>query len=205
MNLFVAGTDTDIGKTLVSSWLCLHSGYSYFKPIQSGSGSETDSQVVSRLTGTKIHPEIYRLQEPLSPHQAAKIDKVEIDLESIILPRSDQVLVEGAGGLLVPINDDLFVVDVIKHLNLPVILVAKSGLGTINHTLLSLEALRKRHILVLGVVLTGSSNPPNRDSIEKYGNIQVLGELPQLATIDRESLSQIPLPKALHQLLKGQS
>ncbi len=201
MSVFIAGTDTDIGKTLVSSWLCLHSGYSYFKPIQSGCMHETDSEIVGRLSGSKVYPEAYRLKEPLSPHQAAKLEHVEIDMLSIELPEIERMIVEGAGGLMVPINQKHFVIDLIKHLNLPVILVAKSGLGTINHTLLSMEALRKRNIQLQGVILTGPLNASNRASIEDYGDSPVLAELPQLTNIDKESLKAIPIPAQLLKLL----
>jgi len=201
MSVFITGTDTDIGKTLVSSWLCLHSGFSYFKPIQSGSLNETDSEIVARLSGATIHPEIYRLKEPLSPHQAANIDLVEIDLLNIKLPVKERMIVEGAGGLMVPLNQKHFVIDLIKHLNLPVILVAKSGLGTINHTLLSIEALKRRNLPLQGIILTGPINPLNRASLEKYGDVPVLAELPQLLKIDQKSLEGIPLPAPLRNLL----
>ena len=201
MSVFIAGTDTDIGKTLVSSWLCLHSGFSYFKPIQSGSINETDSEIVARLSGSKIHPEVYRLKEPLSPHQAAKLERVEIDPLSIKLPDHERMIVEGAGGLMVPINQKYYVIDLIKHFELPVILIAKSGLGTINHTLLSIEALRRRNIPLLGVILTGPLNASNRASIEDYGEIQVLAEIPQLIKIDKESLKAIPIPPQLLKIL----
>lgn len=201
MSIFIAGTDTDIGKTLVSSWLCLHTGFSYFKPIQSGCTHETDSEIVARLSGSKVYPEAYRLKEPLSPHQAAKLEHVEIDMLSIELPEIERIIVEGAGGLMVPINQKYLVIDLIKHLKLPVVLVAKSGLGTINHTLLSMEALRRRNIALHGVILTGPLNASNRTSIEDYGEISVLAELPQLIDIDKESLKAIPIPAQLHKFL----
>lgn len=191
MNLFISGTDTSVGKTVVSAILCLKLGWKYWKPIQSGTIQETDSDWVSKRIGAQnIIPEIYRLQKPLSPHLAAQLENITID-EGLILDASkhlDHTIIEGAGGLLVPINNDVLMIDLIQKLQIPLILAARSGLGTINHTLLSLEAIRKRSIPFMGVLMIGEKNLENRKAIESYGKAPVLGEVPFLADLERQSI-----------------
>ena len=169
MQIFITGTDTNIGKTLVSSWLCLHTRYDYFKPLQTGSSEGKDSEVVAQLAGPKIHAESYVYKAPLAPAAAAALEKQSIDIHTIKLPDVPHLIVEGAGGLMVPINPHTLMIDLIKLFSIPVILVARSSLGTINHTLLSLEALRARNVEVLGVITSGLFNHPNCDAIEFYG------------------------------------
>lgn len=202
MIIFITGTDTDIGKTLVSSWLCLHTGYDYFKPIQTGSIESLDTQTVLTLSKTKVHPETYVFKNPLSPHMASQDEGAVIDLKSIQLPKTNQLIVEGAGGVLVPVNENQFISDLIIQLKVPCILVARSKLGTINHTLLSLAFLRQNNIEVLGVILSGDINPRNRDSIAHYGQVEILAELPCMQTIDYSALKKIPLTPSLKQLFK---
>ncbi len=202
MKIFITGTDTDIGKTLVSSWICLHTGYDYFKPIQTGGSQNKDSSVVLKLANVKIHPEIYLYQAPLSPHLAAYLENEEIDINTIKLPNTANLIVEGAGGLLVPINQRYLMIDLVKQLDIPVIIVSSSRLGTINHTLLSLEALKNRQIKTLGVIMTGQINQSNVDSIEFYGNTKVLAQIPFLDEINTETLSQITLTKQLKKLIE---
>lgn len=197
MIVFITGTDTDIGKTLVASWLCLHTGYDYFKPIQTGSLESIDSNTVSELSKAKIHKESYIFENPLSPHMAAQDEESYIELNQIKLPQSNNLIVEGAGGIMVPINDEYFISDLITSLNLPVILIARSSLGTINHTLLSLEYMRKRRIEILGVIMSGEINPGNKESIQRYGKVDVLAELPYIEKICFEKLREIPLTSKL--------
>ncbi|WP_168464637.1 dethiobiotin synthase [Wolbachia endosymbiont of Ctenocephalides felis wCfeT] len=197
MQIFVTGTDTDVGKTIISSWLCLHTGYSYFKPIQTGSVLGTDSHQVSDLVSTEVYKEDFVYKEPLSPHLAASLENCSIDIDKISLPKTHELIIEGAGGILVPISRDKFIIDLIKKFNVPTILVARSVLGTINHTLLSLEALRARNISILGVILNGPPNQDNLEAIEFYGRVQVLASVPKLQRINRESLMQIPLSNQL--------
>lgn len=196
MKVFITGTDTNIGKTIVSSWICLHTGAEYFKPIQSGLEEETDSEIVARLAGVKVHAECYRLRAPLSPHLSARLDGVAIDMNRLVLPSSangtGNLVVEGAGGLMVPINEREFMIDVIGHFELPVILVARSSLGTINHTLLSLKALRDRNIKILGVVMSGEPNHENKNAIETYGTVRVIAQIPRLECLTTESLCRVP-------------
>ncbi|MBF0130500.1 MAG: dethiobiotin synthase, partial [Alphaproteobacteria bacterium] len=159
---------------------------------QSGLADADDAAEVARLTGlppARIHPFTYALQAPLSPHEAARREGVSIDMDRFSLPATGRPLVvEGAGGLLVPLNRDALMIDLIARLGLPVVLVGPSGLGTINHTLLSLEALRRRGLPVLGVILNGPSNPANRAAIERHGQIPVR-ELPRMDPLDADAVA----------------
>jgi len=197
MQVFITGTDTNVGKTLVSSWLCLHTHHEYFKPIQTGGSEGTDSEIVSQLAGTPIHKEIYLYKQPVSPHLAAKYENNIIDISYIKLPESPNLIVEGAGGVLVPINRDFLMIDIIKQLNIPVIIVARSSIGTINHTLLSLEALHRREIPILGVIVNGVINKDNSEAIEFYGNTRILATIDRLQEVSRDSLQHMPLSKQL--------
>lgn len=201
MQIFIAGTDTNVGKTVVSSWICLHSGFSYFKPIQAGAEEETDSEFVGRLSSRNIYRESYLLKSALSPHLSAEIDNIKIQPNSIKIPAESHLVIEGAGGLFVPLNDKYFIIDFIVDRSLPVILVARSTLGTINHTLLSLEAMRARDINVLGVILNGPKNPGNLHAIENFGHVPVLAEIDHLSDISPEILASIKLPGRLSQIL----
>ena len=202
MIVFVTGTDTDIGKTLVSSWLCLHTGYDYFKPIQTGGVASLDSKTVFLLSKAKVHKEAYVFKNPLSPHMAAQDEGIYIDIQKIKLPKTNNLIIEGAGGLLVPLNDQYFIINLISHFKIPVILIARSKLGMINHTLLSLECLRQRNIKVLGVILSGEKNERNNESIKCYGKIDILAELPIINDICFSSLKKLPLTRKLKKLFK---
>jgi dethiobiotin synthase len=189
---FVSGTDTGIGKTLVSAMLMTGLNATYWKPIQAGLDEETDTEFVQRLSEAedeKIIPERYRLNTPMSPHGAADIDDVQISLSDFKLPEfsTKHLVVEGAGGLWVPINWEESVLDLILHLELPVLLVARSELGTLNHTLLSIEALRRRNIDVLGVILNGPHHQSNKETIEHFGKVPVW-EVHEIENITRQSL-----------------
>ncbi len=192
---FVTGTDTGVGKTVAAAWLMLALDGEYWKPVQAGLDGETDTQAMRRMTGlpaARFHDSAYALRAALSPHEAAKREGIEIDMARLALPSHRRpLIVEGAGGVLAPLNGRAFMVDLMAKLGLPAILVARSGLGTINHTLLSLEALRKRGIEMAGIVLNGAANPANREAIETYGHVPVLGELPLFARVDRAELSAI--------------
>lgn len=196
-SVFVTGTDTDVGKTVVAAVLTLGLGAYYWKPIQAGLAPTTDTSSVRAWTGLpeeRFLPEVYRLQEPMSPHAAAKIDGVEIDLAHILrthLPTDRPSVVEGAGGLMVPLNATALVVDLVERFAMPVVLVARTGLGTLNHTLLSVAELRRRSIPLLGVVLNGAEHESNRSAIEEYGAVRVLGRVPPLEVIDAGSLQRV--------------
>lgn len=201
MKVFITGTDTNIGKTLISSWICLHTGYSYFKPIQTGTIDGEDKDAVTLLSETDIYPEVYSYPDAISPHLAASLQKESIEMSKIKLPKCDNLIVEGAGGVLVPINQENLMVDLMSQLNIPVILIASTRLGTINHTLLSLEALQNRKIRILGVILNGENvGYEIGDSIEYYGNTKILAQFPYLERISKELLQEIPLGKNISQM-----
>ena len=190
MNIFVTGTDTGIGKTVVSTILALKFGAKYWKPVQSGTVPQTDSQWVGeRLGDARIHPEVYRVHAPLSPHEAARLEGVRVDPDRILAAIPEEpVVIEGAGGVLVPLNENCLYADLMKRLGQPVVVVARTALGTINHTLLTLNALRQRDVDVLGVILVGESNPANAAAISHYGNVRVLGHIPPLPSLDSAHL-----------------
>jgi dethiobiotin synthetase len=150
-------------------------------------------QLVTGLPHDQFYPERYRMSEPLSPHAAAQIDGIEIELSQLSLPgpSTTPLIVEGAGGVLVPINDRQFMLDVMKSLALPVVLVARSGLGTINHTLLTLERLRASGLEIVGVVMNGKANPSNRKALEQYGKIEVIAEIQPIPMVSCPELMQV--------------
>lgn len=193
--IVVTGTDTGIGKTVVAAMLTLGLNATYFKPVQSGIADETDRQAVLRMTGLgddRILPDAVTLTEPLSPHRSAELDGVALDLEALTPPQSDgPLIVEGAGGLMVPLTRETLFIDLFAQWKHPVVLCARTGLGTINHTLLSLEALRKRGVPILGVVFVGDDNPDNIRTIAEMGGVKVLGRVPMLDTVDADTLSRI--------------
>jgi dethiobiotin synthase len=193
--LFITGTDTGVGKTVAAAAL-LHryrgaAPLRYWKPIQTGTEQDDDTEEVRRL-GAYADNEIFdkgvRLPRPLSPHLAARCAGQTIDLRAILalLPAAEDTrwIVEGAGGLLVPVNDSETMADWIALLGLPVLTVARTSLGTINHTLLTLEALRTRSIMI------GDKSADNRAAIERYGETRVIGEMPRLAPLTRETLAE---------------
>ena len=194
MRLVVCGTDTDVGKTVVSALLVQGLGATYWKPVQSGMEGGGDTGRVQQLLGLppeRVWPEAYRLTAPVSPHWAAERDGLSIDPARLALPAGDgPLVVETAGGLLVPLRRNWLQIEQIAVWGLPVLLVARSGLGTLNHTLLSLEALSRRSIPVLGLVLNGDPHPDNPRTLEALGGVPVLAELPPLDPLDREGLER---------------
>jgi dethiobiotin synthase len=192
---FVTGTDTEVGKTLVSAWLLTQLDGSYWKPIQAGTVPTTDSATVQNLAElpvSRVLPEAYLLPEAIAPHESARRANIAMDMEKLKLPPHDGlVVVEGAGGLMVPIVDGAYMVDLADALDLPIILVARSTLGTINHTLLSVEAIRRRGLPLAGVVISGPETPHNRAAIERFGKVEVIAEIPQLETVNRDTLKAI--------------
>lgn len=193
MSVFiVTGTDTDIGKTVFAAGLAGALGAHYWKPIQAGVEPEGDKERVAALSGlpaSHILPEAYRLATPASPHLAARIDGVEIGLDRLELPQVDGPLViEGAGGVLVPVSETLLMADLFAHWGVPVILCARTGLGTINHSLLSIEALRARGIPIAGIAFIGDPHAENERIIPALGKIPCLGRLPHLDPLDAAML-----------------
>jgi dethiobiotin synthase len=191
---FVTGTDTGVGKTVVSAMLCAALDAIYWKPIQTGTREGPDRATVIRLAGLarkRTIPEVYRFAPPVSPHLAAQRAHVRIELQKFALPSiapDENLIVEGAGGVLVPLNDMQLMTDLIAHLKLPVLLVARTALGTINHTLLSIAALRSARVDLRGVMMVGKPNVDNHKAIEHYGSVPVLGTLPPLRRLNRAAL-----------------
>jgi dethiobiotin synthetase len=193
-SIIISGTDTGVGKTLLSALLMASlPEYSYWKPIQSGTADGTDSKTVQSLSGCaaeRILPEAYIFSQPLSPHLAARIDGKAVEPEKLLVPNIKPLIIEGAGGLMVPLTNDLLFIDIFKTWNLPVLLACRSSLGTINHTLLSIEALRWRDIPLLGCVLIGEPNPENEKAIEYYGEAKVLGRIPPITSFTADVLRE---------------
>ena len=190
--IVVTGTDTDIGKTVFAAALVgALNGY-YWKPVQAGLDGETDSETVARLSRRppgRIIPECYRLTTPASPHYAAERDRTLIDPERLRVPSTELPLViEGAGGLLVPLTRTLLFIDIFKHWHVPVVLCARTALGTINHTLMSIEALRTRQIPLLGVAFIGDENADSEQTIVAIGRTRHLGRLPRLPILTPDTL-----------------
>ncbi|PJA09670.1 MAG: dethiobiotin synthase [Flavobacteriales bacterium CG_4_10_14_0_2_um_filter_32_8] len=187
---FITGIGTNIGKTIVSAILTEALEADYWKPIQAGDLEFSDSLKVESLisnTKTKIHPEAYRLNQPMSPHLAAKLDNVIIDLNKITLPKTtNHIIIEGAGGLMVPLNKEELVIDLIKKLDAEVILVSQNYLGSINHTLLSLESLKVRNLKVKGIIFNGDENKASEKYILNYSRVRCLGRIQQHNSINKE-------------------
>ncbi|CAH2398157.1 dethiobiotin synthase [Mesorhizobium escarrei] len=190
--IVVTGTDTGIGKTVFSAGLAgLLDGF-YWKPVQSGLDEETDSEAVERLAGLpsgRVLPEAHRLKSPLSPHRSAEIDGVSIEAADLAFPvLPTPLVIEGAGGLMVPINRQTRFIDIFAEWRLPVILCARTELGTINHTLLSIEALRARSIPLIGIAFIGEEVADTQRTITEFGAVRQLGRLPHLVPLTRETL-----------------
>ena len=198
--VFVTGTDTGVGKTVVAAALvaCLrrHGPAGYWKPVQTGVEQDDDTATVHTLAGctdAEVWNRGVRLERPLSPHLAARLAGRVLSVDAVLADAPDDTsrtwVVEGAGGVLVPLNDTEAMSTLMVRMRLPVVLVARSTLGTINHSLLTLEALRNRGLRVAGLVMVGPPNPENRAAVAARGHVPVLGELPGLDPLNRESLA----------------
>jgi dethiobiotin synthetase len=191
--LVICGTDTDVGKTVVSALVVQGLGATYWKPVQSGLEGGGDSgrlQALLQLPATRLLPEAYRLQTPVSPHWAAELEGITIDPARLALPAvAGALVVETAGGLLVPLRRDWLQIDQLATWGLPVLLVARSGLGTLNHTLLSVQALRQRSIPLLGLVLNGPLHPDNPSTLAALAQAPVLAQLPPLEPLTASGLA----------------
>jgi dethiobiotin synthetase len=189
--LVVVGTDTNVGKTVFSAALAGALGAYYWKPVQAGLDGETDTQTVARLSALsreRLLPEAYSLRTPASPHLAARLDGVTIDVARLAPPPVAPLVVETAGGLMTPLTETLPTADLLAQWRLPVVLCARTTLGTINHSLLSLEALRRRDIPVLGVAFIGDENVETRRIIAQMSGARDLGRLPLLASLTADVL-----------------
>lgn len=190
----VTGTDTGIGKTVFAAALAGALGARYWKPIQSGLDDGSDSERTAALSGLPVDhilPEAYRLVTPCSPHLAAEIDGVTIDPERLALPSVDgPLVVEGAGGALVPVTREMLYADMFARWGKPVVLVARTALGTINHSLLSIEALRARGVPIHGVAFVGDAVEDSEATIAAIGKVKRLGRLPMLPELTPEALAR---------------
>ena len=191
--IVVCGTDTDVGKTVVSAWLVQGLNAHYWKPVQSGledGGDRGRVQALLNLNPDRIEPETYAFQQPVSPHWAAEQDGISLNPDDLVIPHvSAPLVVETAGGLMVPLTRQWLQIDQLQRWDLPIVLVARSGLGTLNHTLLSLEALNRRQLTVLGLILNGPDHADNPGTLEQFGEIPVLAHLPPLDPLSAESLA----------------
>jgi dethiobiotin synthetase len=192
--IFISGIGTEIGKTIVSAVLVEKLEADYWKPVQSGELDNSDSMLIERLISNKrttIHPEAYRLTQPFSPHKSAALDGIHIDLDKIKLPKTDnQLIIEGAGGLMVPLNEKDLIIDLIKKLDAEVVLVSKNYLGSINHTLLSVELLKNRNIPIRKLIFSGESNQSSEDVIYKQTGLNII-RIPFFEEINKETIKQI--------------
>jgi dethiobiotin synthetase len=191
--LFITGIGTDIGKTLISAILVEKLKADYWKPIQSGDLHNSDTMKVKSLitNATSVfHPESYRLTQPFSPHKSADLDGIRIELQSISLPKTSNntLIIEGAGGLMVPLNDREYIIDLIQELEAEVILVIKNYLGSINHTLLSLELLKARNIPVKGLIFNGENDSYSEQAILNHSKLSILGRVPIVDEINKEKI-----------------
>ncbi|BDS13384.1 dethiobiotin synthase [Aureispira anguillae] len=191
---FVSGIDTDIGKTVVSAILVEALEADYWKPVQAGGLEFSDTHCVQQLVSnskSQFFEETYRLNTPASPHYAAELDGLEINFDAFKMPiTSNNLIVEGAGGLFVPLNDDFLIIDLIKKLNIPVVLVAKFYLGSINHTLSSIDALQQRGIPIAGIIFNGEITESSKSYILKYSKIPNLGCIPWVEKISKKEVSK---------------
>ncbi len=198
--IFVTGTDTEIGKTIVSAALVTYlretENVCYWKPIQTGIEDDNDTETVRKLarcSDSEVHDKGFRLKKPLSPHLSARLANIEITIEKTlnfidVNDRDKFWIVEGAGGILVPLNKNDLMIDLIKALDLPVIITGRSALGTINHTLLTIKTLRNHNLEILGVILNGEPNLENKKAIGHYGEVSVLAEMPKFEKLGYQNL-----------------
>jgi dethiobiotin synthetase len=190
--IFITGIGTGIGKTITSAVLTEKLKADYWKPIQSGDLDESDTLKVKSLisnTKTVFHPETYRLTQPYSPHKSAAIDGIVIDIDSFSIPETDNTLIiEGAGGLMVPLNEHVLMIDLIKKLQAEVILISQNYLGSINHTILSWKALQQENIPVKGIIFNGEADAESERYILKYTGLKLLGKIPKLETIEKQAI-----------------
>jgi dethiobiotin synthetase len=190
--IFISGIGTGIGKTIISAILVEKLKADYWKPVQSGDLDDSDTlKVKSLVTNTKsaFHGETYRLTQPFSPHKSAAIDKIIIDSDKFIIPETDnQLIIEGAGGLMVPLNDTFLMIDLIKQLDVEMILISQNYLGSINHTLLSVMALKQYQIPIKGIIFNGDRDSYSEDYILQYSGIKSLGYVPSFESVNNSTI-----------------
>jgi dethiobiotin synthetase len=191
-NIFVTGIDTGIGKTIISAILTEKLKADYWKPVQSGDLDNSDTLAVKKLISNSIthfHPEAYRLTQPFSPHKSADLDGIVIDPQKIIAPKTENnLIIEGAGGLMVPLNDNFLMIELIKKLGAEAVLVSRNYLGSINHTLLSAYTLKQYGIPVIGLIFNGPRDNYSEDYILQYTGLKLLGHVPDYSEMNKNSI-----------------
>lgn len=192
--IVITGISTDVGKTVAAAIIVEALGLDYWKPVQCGYLEATDTQTVQQLVSNRsshFHPEAYRLHHPVSPHHAARLENIDILPSNITLPKSkNRMAIEGAGGLMVPLTSKTLMIDLFASWDPIVILVSKHYLGSINHTLLSIEALKSRNMKVGGIIFNGTSNPDTEQAITSQGQLPVIGRLEQEPCITHETIKK---------------
>jgi len=205
--IFVTGIGTNVGKTIVSAIITEALQADYWKPVQTGMEEGTDAERVRKLicnSKSKIHPETFCLRLPASPHAAAEAENIKIHIEDFIVPETKNTLViEGAGGLMVPLNENELVIDLIKKLNAKVVLVVRHYLGSINHSLLSIEALQNRKLPVAGIIYNGEPNPSSEKAIEAFCNYKITGRVGQEPVFNSAAILKYAgnMQKVLNQMI----
>src|SRR6267142_6230989 len=191
----IVGIHTGIGKTVASAILAESLRIDYWKPVQAGDLQNSDSKKMRSLISNAesvVHPEAVRLNHPLSPHEAARLDGVEINFKSMVWPETPRpLLVETAGGVMSPMNDEATMVDFVSFYNLPAVLIVRHYLGSINHTLMSIEVLKRREINVLGLIISGHANPASESFISAHTPFPILAQLPELPVVDASSVKEV--------------
>jgi dethiobiotin synthetase len=192
--IFITGIGTGIGKTIISAILVEKLKADYWKPVQSGDLDNSDTMTIKSLVSNSksvLHPETYKLSQPFSPHKSAAIDGIAIDIKKIIPPQTDNALIiEGAGGLMVPLNDKYLMIDLIKQLDAEVVLVSKHYLGSINHTLLTAYALNQYNIPVKGIIFNGLKDIYSKEYILNYTGLELLGHVPEFDNLDKKTIAE---------------
>ena len=202
MSIIIAGIHTGIGKTVCSAVICQALGYDYWKPVQAGELDNTDTIFIRQNVTNKnctIHPERYRLTIPASPHYAAQLDGVEINANNFSLPQSNnKIVVETAGGIMSPLSNSFLNIDLMEQLQLPAIIVSNNYLGSINHTLLTVEALYKRSMQVKGLVFSGAAFESTREFILQYTKLPLLFSIPQFEKITPAVIADFAKTVSIH-------
>ena len=199
MNIFVTGTDTDAGKTTVSAWICSKIRTKYWKLIQTG--GDSDSEIIRKFApNTEIIPEAYKLKAPLSAYDAANKESLAIDIEKLST-KKDKIIIEGAGGVFVPIADGFFMINAIKRTNSMALVVARSKLGVINHILLTIFALKSKNIPIIGIIISGNMEENIKKTIEKFSGEKILSVLPEIRGSFPRLFETTPLPSEILEVL----
>jgi dethiobiotin synthetase len=202
MSIIISGIHTGIGKTVCSAVICQALGYDYWKPVQAGELDKSDSVFIRQNVSNKnciIHPERYALSLPASPHYAAAIDGVEIKPEDFSLPKTEnQLVVETAGGVMSPLANSFLIIDLMKQLDLPAIVVSNNYLGSINHTLLTVAAMQQRNITIKGLVFSGNEFASTREFILQYTKLPLLFSIPQFEKITPQVIADFANTVSIH-------